>query len=176
MLGHLSYWENVLSFSPAIEDEHIFERVGRLAILRVEDDERRVIMVSDAIKGSAPSAYNRERNAGLGLYYRWQGIDTSWARWMRHEIEIHVAEGDMFSFDVAPDHKLPWPRLMPIGDFDHTAVALREFRIRAKSAWIHGGRPELKQTLQSVPKYIKHFIQTSVWVSIINEVQKEKIL
>lgn len=170
MKGYVGYWEDRLSFSPSVEDERTFESVGPLFLI-IEEGDRRVLMLPD-VEGNRSHEIERDRHAGLGAQYTWTGVSQPWARWRRHETEVYMMD-DAFAFDVGPDHTLPWPKLYKTDRFDHAAVALREFRLRALSAWFAGGDMEFKRTLRSVPSKVKRLIRTQVWTSIINEIRQE---
>lgn len=158
-----------MSFSPSVEDEALFDGL-RLAILV----EGRKITLTISDDGNLSQPQVRDRNAGLGMRYDWTGIYLSIARWKRHEIEFAMPDDYSFTFEVEADHLLPWPRLFDQGgEYNAAEVAVREFRIRATSAYLYGDDKELKKVLQGVPPKIKRLIRTQVWTEIINEIRKE---
>ena len=168
MEGYTGYWEDSLTFSPLPEYEDAFLQFGSLSLLV----ENRTILLYKDPKGSNPCKHIRERNAGLGLRYRWYITSQPWARWMHSLTELKV-EDDHLTFEVVPDHELPWPVLKFSTSVLDAAIAKREIRLRFKSAFEINGEIGLKQTIRDMPECFRRNLTPPTWMSILQEVRYE---
>ena len=175
MTGYTGYWERHLIFSPAPEDEAAFLRLGPLSVMV----EGRAVVLFEDKDGSQPQRLERDRNAGLGLKYEWSIGDRPWARWMRSLTEMTIevrpdgSKDETFTFEVAPDHELPWPSLQFLKAADDTAVAKREVGLRFKSAFMAGGEEGLKQVIRGMPRSFRGSLTPTTWMSLIHETREQ---
>ena len=175
MKGFIGYWEDRLTFSPAVKDEDIFIDLK----LSVRAEGRTLYLTPDKEFGIGSLNILRDRHAGLGLAFGWYTLpatfkDIGWARWMRHEIDMIMVDNS-YRIEIAPDHLLPWPKFMNGVSNDMTEIAIREFRLRTIAAFRAGGDFELKTMLRAVPAKFKRLIMEQVWGDIITTARKENL-
>jgi hypothetical protein len=167
--AYVAYWEGRLSLSPRVEDEHLF--VGPLAVMT----EGRRALVFPSQDGSMPCRLERERNAGLGVWYQWRVDLEPWARFMRHELEVSPNGDGSYEFEIPDDHLLPWPRLRRCdARVDDVLVARREFALRCASVYRVAGDGALCGFLRGVPRDYRRRIPPDVWVAVVRSIREGK--
>ncbi len=175
MNGYTGYWERHLTFSPTPEDEAAFLHLDLLSVLI----EGRTVVIFEDKDGSVPQRLERDRNAGLGLKYEWSIGDRPWARWIRSLTEMTIevrpdgSDDETLTFEVAPDHELPWPMLQFLQAADDTAVAKREVGLRFMSAFKAGGEECLKQVIRGMPRSFRGSLTPTIWMYLIHEAQEQ---
>ncbi len=167
IIAYVSHWERRFSLSPAVEDEPMFRAMKPLYFIA---GERSVLLGESSEHGLPPHTMDRDRNGGLGLEYMWTINPKPWARWIRHPVELIVADNGDLLVELPADHLLPWPKLNDRGVGDQKAIAVREFQLRATSAYEEAGKDGLKELLRTMPKGFKSYIPGLEWARVIEEV------
>ncbi len=167
IIAYVSHWERQFSLSPAVEDEDMFRAMKPLFLIT---DNRRLTLSESAGRGNIFHEIPREKNRGLGLEYSWAINPKPWARWMRHPVELEVTDHGVLIVELPADHLLPWPKLKDHGVNDQRVVAVREFQLRATSAYEDGGKDGLKKLLRSMPSQFRQHIPGLEWARVIQEV------
>ncbi len=164
MTAYTSYWEDRFVIYPEVEDEGLFKRLGPLSVLT----EHRTIMIAPDPGGTLGGEVNRERNGGLGWRHSFGlGSTRPWARWMMHPTEVAMDDDNTMTIDLPDDHYLAWPKLRTSGIVDAGAVAVREFGLRARSAYLETGEAGIRQVIENMPQAFRSCIANETWTRVI---------
>lgn len=170
----IGLWSNVLHMQFAAEDGPVLRDLGLGGELDCVVDGRTFMFAPLTPSRRKGAGFHHRR--GVGLARKRMNMPDEWenyvefpldlydivgiARFALMELEVDASE-DMLSFELPPDHELPWPKRVVGLDLAH------ELQLRMDSALAAG------ETRLPAPGRISRLISSEAWAEVVR-IAKEK--